>query len=131
VVTIDNIVELLPLISILLASVTAFFTWYTRRDNDKADAASTLTGSALSLVQALEKRIDDLEHDLSAERMAREALQERTEDQDATIAGQGAIIMQLRETVDKQAGRIDMLEKENGRLQAENHRLKTGRGGKI
>ena len=51
---INNLVSLIPLISIAGTIGLGIFTWYTRRGNDRADAASTLTGSALALVQALE-----------------------------------------------------------------------------
>jgi uncharacterized protein (DUF3084 family) len=144
-VDIDSIISLVPVISIVATVLLGVFTWYTRRGNDRADAASTLTGSALSLVQALEKRVADVEKDLSTERTAREAieiklesekqarqdLQDRATAQDATIAEQGAVIMQLRDTVEKQAVRIESLEKENGHLKAENIRLKSGNGSKI
>lgn len=120
---INNLVSLIPLISIIGTIGLGIFTWYTRRGNDRADAASVLTGSALSLVLALEKRIDDVEEDLKEERTARLALQNRATAQDATIA-------ELRLTVEKQAERIDTLEKENVTLKDENHKLRNGKGGK-
>lgn len=107
----DNLVSLVPLISIAVTAGLAIFTWWASRGTQKADAASTLTGSALGLVEALTKRVDDLEVDLAAEREKRLALQH-------TIEEQGALIMQLR-------GRIQTLEAENGRLKKENHELKS------
>lgn len=44
----------------------------------------------------------------------------------STITEQGALIMELREKLNKQDDRIRTLENENGRLKAENERLKGG-----
>lgn len=110
----------------------AFITVRTQLKNDREarqlNAEKADEENELNLAQIkLEIEADlwlRLQEDFKEERGKRKELEK-------TVELQGGVIMQLRDTVEKQAGRIDMLEKENGRLQAENHRLKTGRGGKI
>lgn len=112
---VNEFVALVPVFSVVLTAALAGFTWWTGRHRQQADVASVLTGSALGLVVALEKRVDELEKDLEAERGARRGLQ-------ATIEEQGAVIMQLRD-------RIQMLEAENVRLKDENHLLRAATSG--
>ena len=83
-----------------------------------------------------EKRIDDREVKFWARVDEREADYERQIAElkthyEAQLASLRASMVELQHTVDKQAERISLLEDENGRLQAENHRLKSGKGSKI
>lgn len=120
----DNIASLAPIIISSAVAIFSFIQWYGGRGQRDATEASTLTGSALELVKALRVEVDELREDVSQLEANEKTLK-------ATIESQGAVIVQLRETVEKQAIRIETLENENGRLQAENHKLKSGRGGKI
>ena len=77
-------------------------------------------------------RIASLEDELKRKAKKYELkISKLTDSHDMQLASIRASMVELQKTVDSQAARIDMLEKENGRLLEENNRLKNGRGGKI
>lgn len=141
----DKIIDLIPLISIIATIGLGVLTWYTRRDNDKAEAASVLTGSALALVVALEKRVNDVEVDLEEEREKRKALQKKSAERESAYemqmekvsASHERQIASLRASVKELQKTVDTLEVElkeerglRAKLERENAELKNGKGGR-
>ena len=91
------------LVSVGSAAGTIYTAWSTH-DKNKADAASTLTGAALNMVNELQEQLKAAQEELST-------LRQRQHEQ-------SVLITSLQD-------RIRHLEKENERLKTENARLRT------